>query len=130
MTLAVVLLATVLFFAGLQRSGLVERCAGLMRETGQAVVRMRDKSLDDDAREALAQRIAMRMFGQFGLIVALTAAVAAVPLAVLGLATHLGVTDAEEIWRVCLSWPFIAINIALFAAVLAWTRKANRGAEA
>ena len=123
MTLVAVLLATALFFAGLQRAGLVERSWSIVTEAGAAVVKLRDRSLDDDAREALAQKLAVWMFGQFGLIAVLSAAVCAAPVALLAALVMSGATDSDAIWELCTSWPFIAGNVVLFVLVLVWNRR-------
>jgi hypothetical protein len=95
----------------------------IVSETNSALGMLRDANLDDDAREAAAQKFAVHMFTLFGHILALTVLVCAPPAAVLALFVLAGATDSEQIWRVCMSWPFIAANLALFAIIVLRVRK-------
>ena len=124
MTLAVILAATALFFVAFQRSHLVDLSWSIIAESSGAIGVLRDSALDDDAREAAARKFAVRMFGLFGRIAALSLLVCAAPIAIIALAVAAGITDSDAIWRISTSWAFIAANVALFVIMLKWDRKA------
>ena len=117
MTLAAILIATALFFAGLRYSNLVGLSWSIVEQSAAAVGTLRDAALDDDAREQAARRLSLTMLSMFGRVAVRTIAVIIPPLAVLALCVAAGLTDSTEIWRISTSWPFIAANVAVFAGV-------------
>lgn len=119
MTWVVLLVATALFCAALDRSKLIGLSLSIVRETNGALGTLTDASLDDDARERAAQAFAIRMFGMFARVFGLTVLVLTAPAAIMVACVAAGATSSQDIWQAAMSWPFIAANIALFLIVLA-----------
>ena len=123
MTWIALLASTALFCYALARTNLIGLSWTIVAETNTAVGVLRDDRLDDSAREAAAQKFAIRMFRLFGRMALLSVLVCAPALVLLWVFIVSGATDEDAIWNTALSWPFIAGNLLLFAFVAARSRK-------
>jgi hypothetical protein len=104
--LAVGLATIATFVAAFHVSGLVARALAALTVARETMGVIADKTLDDEKKEPLVQRAAIRLFGQFGLITATSIVVLAVPGLVMwgsdliGLAAFAAVSDFLLNWEV------------------------------
>ena len=116
--LVVGLVAIAAFVAVFHVSGLVARALAALTVAREAMAVIADKTLDDEEKEPLVQRAALRLFGQFGLITLTAIVVLAVPGVamwggdLIGLAPFAAVSDFLLSWEV-----IIGATVAILAAV-------------
>ncbi len=123
MTWIALFASTALFCYALARTNLIGLSWTIVEETNTAVGVLRDSRLDDSAREVAAQKFAIRMFRLFGRMAVLSVLVCAPAALLLWVFVMSGATDESAIWNTALSWPFIAVNLVLFAFVAMRSRK-------
>lgn len=123
LTIALVLTATALFFLAFNKSNVVELSTRVVRESAVAFKVMSDKTLDDDAKEIAMQETSIAMLKLGASVLGRVAVICALPVTLLAIAVAGGWTSESAIWQVSLSWPFIALNMAVFIAILIWQRQ-------
>ena len=105
--LAVALATMAAFVAAFHYSGLIGRARSAVATVSQTVAVISEKSLDDDEKERLVQRAALRMFGQFAPITVTAAAVLLVPGAVIWIGDLIGLASVTAVSSFLLSWEVI-----------------------
>ena len=110
--------------AVLSRCRVEQIAADVMQTSRAAAATMRDRRLDDSAREIAIRRAALRLFARgAALLLRLTLAVAAASVPIV-LANLSGVTTTERVLGFLTDWP--AAVIATVMAVAAYSTRAPR----
>lgn len=113
------------FFWLLQLLRVPARAADVVTRSRQALQTMRDRALDDDAKEAAIQGHAKAMFGQFLMITIAAAAALTAPLGVVGALHAAALVDFDEVIERTMSWPVLVGATVLGLA--AWRALRGRG---
>ena len=114
--LSVALATTAAFVAAFHYSGLIGRARSAVATVSQTIAVISEKSLDDEEKERLVQRAALRMFGQFALITVTAAGVLLVPGAVIWVGDLSGLAPVAAVSSFLLSWEVIVGATALILA--------------
>jgi len=118
MAFVVVLVSTALFFAFLERSGLIILGTRVLAESKVAFRLIVDPDLPDDAKEVAVRHHAVDMLRLFARMSVRMIAIFLAPAAVIWAALGTGATDADSIRQAAFSWPILTINILLIGVVL------------
>ncbi len=106
------------FVAVFHVSGLVARALVALTVARETMAVISDKSLDDEEKEPLVQRAALRLFGQFGLITLTAIVLLAVPGVVMWGGDLIGLAPLAAVSDFLLSWEvIIGATVAILAAV-------------
>ncbi len=112
-------LATILaFFGAFHVSGLVARARAVFVLTSQTMAVISEKTLDDEEKERLVQRAALRLFGQFALITMTAIVVLAVAGVVMWIGDLIGVAPFAAVSDLLLSWEVIIGATVLILATI------------
>jgi hypothetical protein len=116
--LVVGLAAIAAFAAVFHVSGLVARALAALAVARETMAVIGDKTLDDEDKEPLVRRAALRLFGQFGLMTLAAIVVLAVPGAVVWGGDLIGLAPFAAVSDFLLSWEVIVgATVAILAAV-------------
>ncbi|MGI9411249.1 MAG: hypothetical protein ACR2OV_14315 [Hyphomicrobiaceae bacterium] len=116
MTLALLILSSVILIIAFKRLQIVELSSQVLVDSRRAVQLIGDASLDDDHKEREVQRLGLSMFAYFGKIIVRLAAAALLPTLALVVMVAVGVTDTAGLAHWAASWTFLVINLVLFGA--------------
>jgi len=106
------------FIAAFHVSGLVARARAAVTVASQAMAVIVEKTLDDEVKERLVQRAAIRLFGQFALITLTAIMVLAVPGVVMWVGDVMGLAPFTAASDFLLSWQvLIGASVVMLAAV-------------
>jgi hypothetical protein len=117
--------ASALFLVMLERLGLVDLSLRNVADSREAVGIIADKTLDDAEKEKAVQRMSARMLGHFAIMVALLVLACLLPAAIVWAGVSFAWTDLASLEATAMSLPFVALNLAAFAAVIYWKRTAS-----
>ena len=116
--LVVGLVAIAAFVAVFHVSGLVARALAALTVAREAMAVIADKTLDDEEKEPLVQRAALRLFGKFGLITLTAIVVFAVPGLVMWGGDLIGLAPFATVSDFLLSWEvIIGATLTILTAV-------------
>ncbi|SFH84255.1 sulfotransferase [Albimonas pacifica] len=118
MILAALLLSVLVFVAALRLTRVEPAARRTLATAREASAAMRDPTLDDDAKEALARRAAGRMLGAFAHLALAGAAALAAAGAVVWAGAQAGLYTLAGAEAVATGWPFLAGSTVF--AILAW----------
>ena len=107
------------FVVAFHFSGLVFRVRGAVTLATQAMAVIAKNTLDDDTRELLVQRAAIRMFAQFVQITLSSILVLAVPGAIIWMGEQIGLAPLAAVSEFLLSWEVI-IGATVLGLATAW----------
>lgn len=125
MTIAAAVLSAALFLAAWRLSGIYPRLLSVFSLSREAARAMTDASLDDDDKERLARRYALKMFRSFIGVTLRAAVVLALPAAALLILDALNLVEFREVADVLTMWEVILGSTA--AALVVWfVRRAAR----
>lgn len=96
---------------------LVPVAGAIVDTAGKAMATMRDRTLDDDAKEQAARSAAIGLFGGFLSIVWRTAAAVGASMALLYGGDWLGIFDADAAMTTLVSWEFIIATTILITII-------------
>jgi hypothetical protein len=116
--LIVALATMVAFVATFHFSGLIRRARSAVATVSQTLAVMSRDTLDDEEKERLVQRAALRMFGQFALITVTIGVVFLVPAAVIWVGDLTGLAPVVAVSNFLLSWEvIIGATVLVLASV-------------
>ncbi len=116
--LIVGLAAIAAFVAVFHVSGLVARALAALTVARETMTVIADKTLDDEEKEPLVQRAALRLFGQFGVITLTAIVLLVVPGVVMWGGDLIGLAPFAAVSHFLLSWEvIIGATVAILAAV-------------
>lgn len=125
MTIAAAVLSTALFLAAWRLSGIYPHLMSVFSLSREAARAMTDASLDDDQKERLARRYALKMFRCFVEVTLRAAVVLALPAGALLILDALNLVEFREVAEVLTRWEVILGATA--AALIVWfVRRAVR----
>ena len=125
MTIAAAVLSAVLFLAAWRLSGIYPRLLSVFSLSIEAARAMTDASLDDDEKERLARRYALKMFRSFIGVTLRAAVVLALPAAALLILDALNLVEFREVAEVLAMWEVI-LGATAAALILWFVRRATR----
>lgn len=129
MTIAAAVLSAALFLAAWRLSGITPRLMSVFSLSREAARAMTNASLDDDQKERLARRYALKMFRCFVGVTLRAAAVLALPAGALLILDALNLVEFREVIEILAMWEVILGATA--AALVVWfVRRAARRARA
>ncbi len=112
------LVAIAAFVAVFHVSGLVARALAALTVAREAMAVIADKTLDDEEKEPLVQRAALRLFGKLGLITLTAIVVFAVPGLVMWGGDLIGLAPFATVSGFLLSWEvIIGATLTILTAV-------------
>lgn len=125
LTVAAAVLSAALFLVAWRLSGIYPRLLSVFSLSREAARAMMDASLDDDQKERLARRYALKMLRCFVEVTLRTAVVLALPVGALLILDALDVVEFREVAEVLAMWEVILGSTA--AALIVWfVRRATR----
>jgi hypothetical protein len=104
------------FVFALVLSGVIGVAGGVLTTTQDAVATMRDRSLDDAAREKAIQRASLRLLSDVGSILVRGALSVAVSLVPVWLADATGLATFEAVFGFLSRWDVVVIASAVMIA--------------
>ena len=107
------------FVAAFHLSGLVARARAALTVARDATAVIASKTLDDEEKEPLVQRAALRLFGQFGVMALTALAVLVAPGVVMWGGDLIGLAPFEAVSDFLLSWEVI-VGASLVTLVALW----------
>ena len=125
MTIAAAVLSAALFLAAWRLSGIYPRLLSVFSLSIEAARAMTDASLDDDEKECLARRYALKMFRSFIGVTLRAAVVLALPAAALLILDALNLVEFREVAEVLAMWEVI-LGATAAALILWFVRRATR----
>ena len=128
MTVAAAVLSAALFLAAWRLSGIYPRLLSVFSLSREAARAMMDASLDDDQKERLARRYALKMLRCFVEVTLRAAVVLAPPLGALLILDALDVVEFRSVAELLARWEVILGAAA--AALIVWlAQRAVRGPD-
>lgn len=124
--LAVALATMGAFLVTFHFSGLIGRARSAVTTVSNTVAVISEKTLDDEEKERLVQRAALRMFAQFGLIIVTAGVVLLVPGVVIWIGDLVGLAPVAEVSSFLLSWEVIVGATVLILAGVWLARRSWR----
>ncbi len=122
--LIVGLAAIAAFVAVFHVSGLVARALAALTVARETMAVIAYKTLDDEEKEPLVQRAALRLFGEFGLITLTAIVVFAVPGLVMWGGDLIGLAPFAAVFDFLLSWEVsIGATVAILVALWQVSRR-------
>lgn len=115
---AVGIAAIAVFALAFQYSGLVERSLAAMAVARDTMAIIGDKSLDDDEKEPLVQKAAIRLLGYFAVLTLISLLVLAAPALLMWLGQLAGIASFAAVSDFLLSWQVIVGATVLMIAVI------------
>ena len=129
LTIAAAVLSAVLFLAAWRLSGIYPRLLSVFSLSIEAARAMTDASLDDDEKERLARRYALKMFRSFIEGTLRAVAVLALPAGALLILDALNLVEFREVAEVLTMWEVI-LGATAAALILWFVRRATRRTRA
>lgn len=111
--------------------GIVSRSRAALAVVQDSLMVIGDRGLDDAQKGRALQRNALRLFGWFLVLLLIGAAVFAIPLGLVWLASRAGLVSWDGVLQVTLSIPFLIGTLVLtFAAVVVLSRRRRQARAA
>ena len=119
------LAAVMAFFQLLKQFRVIAVSAQVIARSGDVVAILNNRTLSDLEKEKSMQRFSVQFFTAFLRILAGSAGALAIPTAALWLLEKAGVLNLDTVMATAISWPFLAVSVALGIAMLRLHRRSG-----